>query len=145
MAGWRDNVTAEAQADLDDLVDAAVDFALERIASAGEFLPFTLAVSTDGERQALQPNYPRGQDVPVGDQLAAQWRAVADLKDSLRAAAIAVNVTLPERNRDGIEITVEHRDGVAIGMIFPYAIDADGEAELVAPMAHREEPRVWTA
>lgn len=145
MAGWRDNVTAEAQADLDDLVDAAVDFALQRIASAGEFLPFALAVSNEGQRQAIAPNYPRGQDLPIGDQLVAQWRAVADLKDSLRAAAVALNVTLPERNRDGIEITVEHRDGVAIGLIFPYTIDADGEVELVAPTAHREEPRVWTA
>ena len=145
MAGWRDSVTEEAQADLDDLVDAAVDFALERIASAGEFLPFTLAVSTDGDRQALQPNYPRGQDVQIGDQLAAQWRAAADLKDSLRAVAVALNVTLPQSNQDGIEVTVEHREGIAIGLIFPYTAGSDGGPEVAAPSAHREEPRVWTA
>jgi hypothetical protein len=145
MAGWRDSVTEEAQADLDDLVDAAVGFALERITSAGEFLPFTLAVSNDGEHQAIQPNYPRGQDVQVGDQLAAQWRAVADLKESLRAAAVALNVTLPEANRDGIEISTEHREGVAIGLIFPYTLGSDGNPELDAPSAHREERRIWVA
>jgi hypothetical protein len=145
MAGWRDSVTQEAQADLDDLVDAAVEFALERIASVGEFLPFTLAVSTQGDRQAIQPNYPRGEDLPVTDQITAQWRAIADLRDSLRAAAVAVNVALPEVNRDGIEISTEHREGVAIGLILPYAIGSDGRPELVAPSAHREERRVWTA
>jgi hypothetical protein len=145
MAGWRDSVTEEAQADLDDLVDAAVEFALERIASAGEFLPFTLAVSTQGDRQAIQPNYPRGEGLPITEQIAAQWRAVSDLRDSLRAAAVAVNVTLPEVNRDGIEISTEHREGVAIGLVFPYAIGSDGSPELVAPTAHHEERRVWVA
>lgn len=143
--GWRDTVTQQAQADLDDLVDAAVGFALERIESAGEFLPFALAVSTGGEREALQPNYPRGQDLQIADQLAAQWRAVVDLKDGLRAAAVAVNVTLPEANRDGIEIIAEHREGVAIGLIFPYTLGADGTAELGAPSAYSEERRVWAS
>jgi hypothetical protein len=145
MAGWRDSVTEQAQADLDGLVDAAVGFALERIASAGEFLPFVLAVSNEGERQALQPNYPRGQDVQIGDQLAAQWRAVIDLKESLRAAAVALNVTLPESNRDGIEISTEHREGVAIGLVFPYTRGADGDPELDSPSAHSEERRIWVA
>ncbi|OMC42535.1 hypothetical protein A5745_21575 [Mycobacterium sp. IS-2888] len=141
--GWRDTVTEQAQADLDDLVDAAVEFALERIASAGEFLPFTLAVSTRGERQAIQPNYPRARELQIADQLDAQWRALGDLKDSLRAAVVAFNVSLTEANRDGIEIRAEHREGVAIGLIFPYTVGADGNAELEAPSAHREDRRIW--
>jgi hypothetical protein len=143
--GWRDNVTEQAQADLDELVDAAVGFALERIASAGEFLPFALAVSAGGERQALQPNYPHGHDRQIADQLAAQWAALIDVKDSLRAAAVAVSVTLTEANRDGIEITVEHREGVAIGLIFPYLVDADRTCDLETPSAYPEEPRIWTS
>jgi hypothetical protein len=141
--GWRDTVTEQAQADLDDLVDAAVRFAIERIASSGEFLPFALAVATDGERQAIAPNYPRGREPQIADQLAAQWRAVTDLKNSLRAAAVAVNVTLTEAGRDGIEISAEHREGVAIGLIFPYTVGADGRCELEVPTAHSEERRVW--
>ncbi|GAA4534757.1 hypothetical protein [Mycobacterium paraffinicum] len=143
--GWRDTVTEQAQADLDGLVDAAVSFAAERIAGAGEFLPFALAVSAHGQRQAIAPNYPRGRDLQVADQLAAQWSALIEVKDSLRAAVVAVNVTLTERNRDGIELTAEHREGVAIGLIFPYTLDSDGRLALDSPSAHRAERRVWVA
>jgi hypothetical protein len=81
----------------------------------------------------------------LAEQLAAQWRALLDLKDSLRAAAVAVNVVLTEANRDGIEVSVEHREGVAIGLIFAYAVGADGGYELEPPSAHREDPRIWTS
>lgn len=143
--GWRDTVTEQAQADLDGLVDAAVTFAAERIAAAGEFLPFALAISALGQRQAIAPNYPRGRDLPVAEQLAAQWLALIEVKDSLRAAVVAVNVTLTEQHRDGIELTAEHREGVAIGLIFPYTMDADGRLALESPSAHRAQRRVWVA
>ncbi|ORB85185.1 hypothetical protein B1987_16895 [Mycobacterium kansasii] len=145
MAGWRDSVTEEAQADLDELVDAATGFALDQVANAGEFLPFALAVSNGGERQAIAPNYPRGSELPIAEQIATQWRALTDLKDSLRAAAVAVNVRLTEANQDGIEISIEHREGAAIGLIFPYARDSGGAYQLEAPSAHREHPRIWVS
>jgi hypothetical protein len=144
MVSWRDNATDQAQADLDGLVDDAVGLAIEVIAEAGEFLPFSLAVSVDGERQAIQPNYPRERELSAAEQLVAQWSALVDVKDSLRAVAVAVNVRLPEAKRDGIEISVEHREGVAIGLIFPYTVGADGASQLDAPSAHRRDPRIWT-
>jgi hypothetical protein len=142
MVSWRDSVSKQAQADLDGLVDAAVEFALQRIAAAGEFLPFALAVSLDGQRQSIAVDYPRDQTLQVVEQLAAQWDAIDDIKDSLRAAGIAVNVTLTQANQDGIEVTVEHREGVAIGLIFPYTTGPDG-ARLDSPSAHRQSPRIW--
>ncbi|OBH20919.1 hypothetical protein EHH44_08595 [Mycolicibacter terrae] len=145
MPSWRDTVTEQAQADLDGLADAAVDFALESIAASGEFLPFALAVSVDGDREVIAPNYPTSAELTVVEQLAAHWRAVTEVKDSLRAAAVALNVTLTERRCDGIEISVEHREGAAIGLIFPYTIGADGAAELESPSAHAMSPRIWGA
>lgn len=144
MATWRDTATEQAQADLDGLSDAAVEFALESIKARGEFLPFALAVSVEGEREVIAPNYPTSADLTVVQQLAAHWRAVAAVKDSLRAAVVALNVTLTDqRHRDGIEISVEHREGAAIGLIFPYTIGADGAVELESPSAHAMNPRLW--
>lgn len=144
MASWRDTATEQAQADLDGLSDAAVEFALESIKARGEFLPFALAVSVEGEREVIAPNYPTSADLTVVQQLAAHWRAVTEVKDSLRAAVVALNVTLTdERHRDGIEISVEHREGPAIGLIFPYTIGADGAVELESPSAHAMNPRLW--
>lgn len=144
MPSWRDTVTGQAQADLDGLTDAVVDFALASIGAHGEFLPFALAVSVDGEREVIAPNYPTSAQLTVVEQVAAHWRALAEVKNNVRAAAVALNVTLPERNRDGIEISVEHREGVAIGLIFPYTIDANGTVELEVPSAHTVDARLWT-
>ncbi|BBX11006.1 hypothetical protein MNVM_00870 [Mycobacterium novum] len=143
MASWRDTVSEQAQADLDGLTDAAVNLALETIAARGEFLPFALAVSVDGERQVIAPDYPTSAKLAVVEQLAAHWRAVTALKDSLRAALVALNVTLTDPHRDGIEISVEHREGAAVGLIFPYTTGADGAVELQAPSAHAMNPRLW--
>ncbi|MGV0625352.1 hypothetical protein [Mycolicibacter minnesotensis] len=143
MPSWRDTATEQAQADLDGLTDAAVDFALENIGANGAFVPFALAVSVDGEHQVIAPNYPASADLTVVEQLAAHWRAVIAVRNGLRAIAVALNVTLPDRRCDGIEISVEHRDGAAIGLIFPYTIGADGTVDLDPPSAHAMNARVW--
>lgn len=143
MPSWRDNVTEQAQADLDGLTEAAVDLALENIAARGEFLPFALAVSVDGEHAMIAPNYPASAELTVVEQLAAHWRAVTAVKDSLRAAVVALNVTLPERRLDGIELSVEHREGAAIGLIFPYTVGADGAVDVEPPSAHAMNARLW--
>ncbi len=143
MVSWRDSVSPQAQADLDGLVDAAVEFALRRIAVEGEFLPFAFVVSFDGQQQAVAVNYPRDQTLQPAEQLAAQWGAIDEMNDSLRAAAVAVNVTLTEAKRDGIEVTVEHREGVAIGLIFPYTVGSNG-TQVDPPSAYQESPRIWS-
>lgn len=143
MPGWRDTLSEQAQCDLDGLTAAAVEFALAGIKAGGEFRPFALAVSVDGEQQAIAPDFPGSPDLTVLEQLAAHWRAVTEVKDTLRAAVVALNVTLTERRCDGIEFSVEHRDGAALGLIFPYAIGADGAVDVEPPSEHAMSPRLW--
>jgi hypothetical protein len=120
MATWSDSASHQAQADLDELYDAAADLAARRIALAGDFQPFAFAVSVDGYVHAVQPNDPSG--------------TVSD-----------VSVTLPDENRDGIQITVEHREGIAIGLISRYTVGANRIAQLETPSAYEEDPRIWTS
>jgi|SRR5690625_1391978 len=143
MTSWRDTVTEQAQQDVDGLTTAAVDFAIEGIQAAGDFRPFALAVSVDGEHQVITPGPAAAAEVTVAEQLAAHWRAVTDVKDSLRAAADALNVALPERQCDGIEVSVEHRDGAATGLIFAYTLGAEGAVNLASPTEHPMNPRIW--
>ena len=143
MASWRDNASQQAQADLDELVDAATDFAVRRISLAGEFLPFALALSIDGHVQAVQPNFPSDSRLEIAEQLAAQWQALTEMKDSLRAVAVAVNVTLPEEHRDGIEISFEHQEGIAIGVIVRYTVGTDRVPILETPSAYLDDPRIY--
>jgi hypothetical protein len=143
MASWGDSASHQAQADLEEIFDAASDFALRRIALAGSFQPFAVAVSVDGHIRVVQPNDPSGQISEVSDQLAALWRDLAELKYSSRALAVAVNVTMPEENRDGVQVTVEHQEGIAIGLIARYTIGANRIAQLETPSAYEEDPRIW--
>ncbi len=143
MTSWRDTVTERAQADLDGLTKAAVDLAVESIRASGEFRPFALAVTMDGERTVIAPDHPASTEVTVVEQLAARWRAVIDVKDSLRAAAVALNVALTEHQGDGIEISIEHREGASVGLIFPYTIGTDGTVELEPASEHAMNPRIW--
>jgi hypothetical protein len=144
MATWSDSASHQAQADLDELCEAAADLAARRIALAGDFQPFAFAVSVDGYVQAVQPNDPSGTVSDVSEQLATLWRDLAECSENLRAVAVAVSVTLPDENRDGIQITVEHREGIAIGLIARYTVGANRIAQLETPSAYEEDPRIWT-
>jgi hypothetical protein len=144
MTGWGDSASQQAQADLDELYDAATDFAVRRLSLAGTFQPFAFAVAAGGQVHAIQPSDPSGSVSETDEQLATLWRDVAELKDSLRAVAVAVNVTLPEENRDGIQVTVEHQDGIAIGLVARYTVGPNRIASLEAPSAYEEDPRIWT-
>ena len=55
MAGWRDAVSDEAQDDLDELTEAAVDFALRQLDANAGFVPFALAVGAVAERGRMLP------------------------------------------------------------------------------------------
>lgn len=143
MAGWRDTVSETAQGDLDGLTGAAVEFALQQINTHGGFVPFTLAVSSAGKTQVLQPNYDRDGELDAPRQFAAQWEAVEQVKESLRAVAVAVDVRIPDRDQDAIQLIVEHREGIAIGMRFPYTRAASGDYDVESPAAYSEERRIW--
>jgi hypothetical protein len=144
MASWSDSASQQAQADLDELLDAAADFAVRRIALAGSFQPFAIVMSVDGHIQVVQSNDPSGQVMEVSDHLAALWRDLAELKYSSRAVAVVVNVALPEEKRDGMQVTVEHQEGIAIGLIARYTVGANRITSLETPSAYEEDPRLWT-
>ena len=144
MASWGDSASHQAQADLDELYDAASEFAIRRISLEGKFQPVAFAMSVDGRVQAVQANDPSGNVSEVSEHLATLWRDLAESKNNWRAFAVAVNVTLPEENRDGIQITVEHQEGIAIGLIVRYTIGTNRVARLETPSAYEEDPRIWT-
>lgn len=144
MAGWLSDATPQAQTDIDELLDAVTDLASQRIATAGQFSPFAVAIYVDGSVQAVQPHATQVEQLEIDDQLAACWQALADLKDSLRAVAVAVSVTLPNEFRDGIQVNAEHRDGTAVGLVVRYKVSDNRIPRLETPSAYEEDPRIWT-
>ncbi len=143
MANWRRRMTHQVQTDINELAYAATEFASEQIATVGQFAPFARALSLDGQVQAVAPSAAGVGKSEISDQLDAQWQALTELKDTVRAVAVAVHVTVPDEDRDGVEVTAEHQDGVAIGLVFRYTVGADRIPEFEPPLAYQEEARIW--
>jgi len=67
-----------------------------------------------------------------------------DRRNSIRALAIASDVTIPSEQVDAIEVRLEHRDGIAITVLVPYRADPlDDSYEYDEPRAQEGEHVIW--
>lgn len=122
MTSWREQASAQSQADLDGLLNVALGFAQQQLTEHGEFFPFAVGVTTAGEAEmiAARPDItdeqPRSADVIDAclDQLAAR-------RGELRAAAVVSDVHLPDLNTDAIDVALEHAEGQALKLQLPYS------------------------
>lgn len=119
--------------DLNELLNAAVDVATDRLTDASEFAPFALAMqSADGEILHLEPDEEDGADDPeqVRAILVAGLREGAS-QGRYRAVAIVSDVTLEDDEGEAISsavhVSLEHADDEPVTCIVPYDI---GEEEV---------------
>ncbi len=145
MTEWRETASEEAQDDLDRLADVTIAAARNFLDRNGQFIPFPMAVKADGELALIglvqpdAPEYPVAQDVVDG--IVDLFR---DRRDSIRALAIASDVTIPSEAVDAIEVRLEHRDGIAITVLVPYRVDPlDDSHEYDEPRAQQGERLIW--
>jgi hypothetical protein len=145
MTEWRETASVQAQDDLDRLADVTIAAARNFLDRNGQFIPFPMAVKADGElalvglTQPDTPEYPVVQDVVDG--IVDLFR---DRRDSIRALAIASDVTIPSEQVDAIEVRLEHRDGIAITVLLPYRADPlDDSYEYDEPRAQEGEHVIW--
>ncbi|MFI5720601.1 hypothetical protein [Nocardia sp. NPDC051750] len=115
------------QADLDDLLDAAISLAEKKLSERGEFFPFGMAVGTGGGMRMVEAGVGTAQQ---GREM--NLRALRGMRGEIRAAALVVDVLLPETGSSGIEVHLEHVDGPAIGVLEPYTLD--GAQVAAAPL-----------
>ncbi|MEV0296067.1 hypothetical protein [Nocardia sp. NPDC050710] len=137
VVSWRESASAAAQADLDGLLEAALDMAESRVAESGEFYPFGVVVDKHGRTEIIAAG--------VGSAQEAQrfvYRAISDRRRDLRAAAVATDVRLPETTGDAIEVHLEHAEGTALGVLEPYRIE--GEDVVTSSLrAYSEARKIW--
>jgi hypothetical protein len=119
MSSWRDTASAEAQADLDGLLNVALGFAEQQLATQGEFYPYAAAIGVDGEAEmiAARPGdeeHPRSADV-----VAACFGALTDKRDMIRAGAVVSDVLMNDGG-DAIRVDLEHAEGLALTALLPY-------------------------
>lgn len=122
MTSWRDTASAQAQGDLDALLDAAIGFAQQQLADHGEFFPYAVAVTATGETEMINARPDPIDEHPASvDVIAACIERLRERQAELRAAAIVSDVRLPDLNTDAIDVALEHVEGQALRVQLPYA------------------------
>ncbi len=120
MTSWRETASAQAQADLDSLLNPALGFAQQQLKEHGEFFPYAVVVRADGETEMVAARPDAGDDRPASSDVVAACRTtLAEQRDRLRAAAVVADVRLPGGS-DAIRVELEHTEGPALTVLLPY-------------------------
>jgi hypothetical protein len=123
------------------MMDELIGSAEERLVQDGEFHPFAAILGEDGQVQqvASMPVSPGGPDV-VG-RLVAALQARAAGSQPVRAACIVALVSVERPGTqdavDAIRMALDHRQGYAAHVFFPYRLRSD-EGNAGEPAQPRE-------
>lgn len=121
MNSWRDDVSAEAQAELDSLLDSAFALAQRYLEKASDFTPFAIFRSEDGRFIHIEYNRESKGKPPAVEtiliNLLEQLRAV---ERDARCTAIVMNSRLDKERTDAIEVRLEHKSGGSLVVLLPY-------------------------
>ncbi|HEY8700153.1 MAG TPA: hypothetical protein VIM08_04180 [Arthrobacter sp.] len=119
MTSWRDTASAQAQADLDGLLEPALGFAQQSLGERGEFYPYAVVVNIAGEQEMIMAEAPTEQpeSTSVIDSIT---RDLASHRDNYRAVAVVADVRVREAGTDAIRVTLEHREGPVMSVVLPY-------------------------
>ncbi|PPF18358.1 hypothetical protein C5B95_12215 [Rathayibacter sp. AY1A7] len=120
MMMWRETASAEAQEDLDGLLDLTMTRAVEALGKRGELGPFSASIDTDGRSvlSTVEPAPGQGNNSSQAD-LDELRRASRENRQSLRAVAYVSVVTI-SGSGDAIRVESEHREGIALVVLVPY-------------------------
>jgi hypothetical protein len=144
VTSWRDSASETAQTDLDNLLNAVLPFATEKLDKHGEFSPFGAAVTTEGEIRLLAAD--PGDEQPPSQQVLDMLIAGAQSeRESLRAVGLVSDVSLSEPRTDAVRAELEHSEGPAMAVHLPYKKKRLGRGiEYGSLMAAASERRVWS-
>ena len=126
--------------DLDQLLGASVEAAVELLSRDGEFYPFALALKADG--QVISPAIDPGSEHPTADHVVDLLvEALRSNREELRASSLCSDVRIRSASgeeRDAIRIELEAPQADPLVVVVPYA-----DRVLDDPMGMPGERRVF--
>jgi hypothetical protein len=117
----------QAQHDLDELLNAALGFAQQRLAMRGGFSPYAAAIGAEGEVEmiAVRPD-PATERPHPADVSAACFAALTEKRRAIRAGAVATDVQMVGDD-EAIRVDLEHAEGIALVVLLPYTKGRPGQ------------------
>jgi hypothetical protein len=140
MSDWRDDASEEVQDDFDRLAEVTLAAARGFLDLGGQFLPFPMAIKSDGVLAPIGLEQPKPTTTPdVTEVMEGLVDLFRDRRGSIRALAIGADVLIPDEMMDAIEVRLEHESGLALKILVPYTIDSLDDTYLY------EEPRLMAS
>ena len=137
------------KADCEALMNSVLSFAEQMLTTHGEFIPFGGAMRPDGQLVSISGD--DGNEHPKSDDIIAIMKegfVAAAHKGEFKATAIVYDVHVKlssnEEMSDAIAVSLNHRDGYSVVVLFPYKIDA-GELILGTAFAQKGEADIFPA
>lgn len=138
-----------AKAEAEALLNEAFPFAEQMLGDYGEFLPYAAALLLSGEVVSISGydgrEHPPSKDII--DLLAIALREGAAGGEYLATALnYDVRVTPPSASEstDAIAAELEHRDGYAVTVFFPYVL-TNGQPIIASPFATPESRSIFSS
>jgi hypothetical protein len=138
LLGIEHGDVGEQRTDADRVLNAGISLALDKLVGQGEFYPFGVALTTDGNIQVLLP-----QEQPVRPSSDAFMGALHEAlatgarSGSFVAAAIVADFSFERPasggERDAIRVAVESARGGAVTCYLPYTLVTPGGTRDVRP------------
>lgn len=143
MSSWRDTTSEQAQADLDQLLDEALELAESTLGKVGELAPFVAGIDEEGDVNVLTV------DVIPGDE--AQEQALGNLLEAARSIAdqhraFAQVAEVVAQDGHQLQVDLEHREGTAIRIVAAYDRSRlRRQVTRTSMKAKAARPVVWSA
>jgi len=118
---WRDSASQGCQDDLDELLNQALPFAQQSLAKSGEFYPYAFSMNLAGEIR-MASAYEGSEHPKSTDLLQMLYEGLRAEAADLRGVAVVSDVRIKNPDGDAIRLEVEHREGIAIGVLLPYQV-----------------------
>ena len=126
--------------DLDQLLGASVEAAVRMLSADGEFYPFAIAMTAEGE--IVSPSIEPSSDHPSADEVAGLLvEALRASRDAFRATSLCSDVRIRSDEgdeRDAIRIELEAPEVDPLVVVVPYA-----DRQLDQPFGMAGERRVF--
>jgi hypothetical protein len=127
---------------MDALLNAALPFARQQLATHGEFFPYGLAMTHDGQI-TMAAGYTGTEQPPSTEVLQILYEGLRAQAQQNRGAAVVSDVRLRGQGTDAIQVEVEHREGVALKVFLPYRVKRHGQLETGQMSGEAGERRIW--
>ena len=143
VESWRSRVSAQAQEDLDGLLDEGLRAAQHLLGQRGEFYPFAVVASAEDGSRRLVAAEAESEPPDSAAVLGGVYDALRSDRDQFRAAAVVSDVRLSGQGTNAVQVAVEHREGTALSAWLPYRKRLFRRMEFGAVQAALGTQQIW--